>query len=112
MKPEIRTSKDDRRAEQRLKIDLFINRFVNGYPYLCLATDISRTGMRVVPLHEPAGGPKYMGLQFQLPGTSDVITAAGEAVTATAEGEPVGVRFTRLPNDAAALIARYVAQAA
>src|SRR5213592_2513450 len=34
----------DRRGEGRRSVDLLINRFLNGYPYLCRATDISRTG--------------------------------------------------------------------
>jgi hypothetical protein len=50
-----------------------------------------------------------MGLQFQLPGTSDVITASGEAVFITGERGAVGVKFTRLQAGSAAIIDRFMA---
>jgi hypothetical protein len=99
----------ERRQGRRRRVDLLVNRFLNGYPYLCRATDLSRTGMRIMPLLEPEGAPRYMGLQFQLPGTEDVITASGEAVFVSGERGPVGIRFTRLPSSAAALIDRFLA---
>jgi len=37
------TDNRDRRGERRRKVDLLVNRFLNGYPYLCRATNISRT---------------------------------------------------------------------
>jgi hypothetical protein len=99
----------DRRADRRRPVDLLINRFLNGYPYLCRATDISRTGMRLVPLLEPLDAPRYMGLQFQLPGTSDVITASGEAVFTAGERGAVGVKFTRLQAGSAAVLEQFMA---
>jgi hypothetical protein len=102
------TESRDRRTADRRPVDLLINRFLNGYPYMCRATDISRSGMRLVPMLEPTEAPKYMGLQFQLPGTDDVITASGEAVFVAGERGAVGVRFTRLPSESAALIDRFL----
>jgi hypothetical protein len=98
----------ERRESQRREVDLLVNRFLNGYPYLCRATDISRTGMRIVPLLEPANTPRYMGLQFQLPGTDDVLTASGEAVFEDGVQGPVGIRFTRVPSGSAALLERFM----
>src|SRR5260370_34124364 len=89
----------DRRSSRRTKVDLFINRFLDGHPQLCRMTDLSRTGARLVPVMGPRRMPRYMGLQFQLPGTEVVITASGEAVTADAASS-VGIRFTNLPPDA------------
>jgi hypothetical protein len=100
----------NRRREDRRDVDLLVNRFLNGYPYLCRATDISRTGMRVVPLHEPTTKTRFMGLQFQLPGSSEVVTASGEVVFAAEEGGAVGVRFTRLPQESLEQIGRFVAR--
>ena len=70
----------DRRHDQRVPVDLFINRFLDGQPYLCRMIDISRTGARLVPMIEPNGAraPQFMGLQFQLPDRNDVLTASGE----------------------------------
>jgi hypothetical protein len=98
----------ERRESQRREVDLLVNRFLNGYPYLCRATDISRTGMRIVPLLEPANTPRYMGLQFQLPGGEDVLTASGEAVFEAGVQGPVGIRFTRVPSGSAALLERFM----
>ncbi len=99
----------DRRSESRKPVDVFVNRYLNGQPYLCRATDISRTGIRVIPLLEPVGTPQFMGLQFQLPGCDEVITASGETVFGTSGG-PVGIRFTRLAPAAAAVIERFLRQ--
>jgi hypothetical protein len=40
-----------------------------------------------------------MGLQFQLPDRTDVLTASAEAITH--DDNTVGVRFTSLPPDSA-----------
>jgi PilZ domain len=89
----------DRRHDPRAKVDLLINRFLDGHPYMCRMTDISRTGARLVPILEPQRAPRFMGLQFQLPGADAIVTASGEAVTEGAS--TVGIRFTNLPPDSA-----------
>jgi len=96
-----RSRASNRRAYTRVRVDLLVNRFLNGQPYLCRMIDISRTGARLVPMIEPDGNPapQQMGLQFQLPDRDDVLTAAGETITKN--GRTVGVRFTNLPPDAA-----------
>lgn len=101
---------NDRRTNSRYGVDLLLNRFVNGYPYLCRATDISRGGMRIVPLNQPAQAARFMGLQFQLPGSDDVLTASGELTVESADGS-VGVRFTRLPASSQEQIGRFLARA-
>jgi PilZ domain-containing protein len=101
----------DRRSNDRVSVDLLVNRFLNGYPYMCRATDISRSGMRIVPMLEPTEAPKFMGLQFQLPGIPEVITASGEAVFTADERTAVGIRFTRVPSESAALIDRFLSTA-
>jgi hypothetical protein len=94
----------DRRYDTRVNVDLLINRFLNGHPYMCRMTNISRTGARLVPILEPAmrDAPRFVGLQFQLPGRDEIVTASGEMIL---EGAPanraVGVRFTNLPPDSA-----------
>ena len=111
----------NRRASQRAKVDLLINRFLDGHPYMCRMTDISPTGMRLIPLLEPRVAPRFMGLPFQLPGVDLVLTASGEAVStarapaseandaATESG--TGIRFTSLPADCESAIRRFVASA-
>jgi hypothetical protein len=108
--PGRRRRSPERRDSRRLPVDLLVNRFLDGYPYLCRATDISRSGMRLVPLLEPSANvaPRYMGLQFQLPGTEEVLTASGEAVFAEGDRGPFGIHFTRLPSGTAALLDRFI----
>jgi hypothetical protein len=99
------TSNLDRRHQRRAKIDLLVNRFLNGHPYMCRMTDISRTGARIVPLSEPrlSPAPSHMGLQFQLPGRDEVVTASGVAIVGSS-ARTVGVQFTNLPPDSALVI--------
>jgi hypothetical protein len=98
---QLRAHGPDRRYNRRVNVDLFMNRFLDGQPYMCRMVDISRTGARLVPIIEPDGSraPHYMGLQFQLPDSEDILTASGETITRN--GRTVGVRFTNLPPDAA-----------
>lgn len=90
----------DRRLDRRAKVDLLINRFLDGHPYMCRMTDISRSGARLVPILEPHRAPRFMGLQFQLPGTDVIVTASGEAIAGNGAAT-VGIRFTNLPPDSA-----------
>jgi hypothetical protein len=104
-----RAGNTERRADPRREIDLLMNRFLNGYPYLCRASDISRTGMRIHPVSAARVANRFVGLQFQLPGSADVITASGEIVSGPAKDGPLGVRFTRIPAASAARIGRFLA---
>ncbi len=107
----MQTDKRERRNAKRKEIDLLVNRFLNGYPYMCKATDISRTGMRLARLREPnqKSGPRFMGLQFQLPGSQHVITASGEMVFDDHRRGELGVHFTGLPAATVADIERFLA---
>jgi len=108
----------NRRAVPRAKVDILINRFLDGHPYMCRMIDISPTGSRLVPLLEPRTPGRYMGLQFQLPGTDTVVTASAEVVNGNAgpAGRGVGpaghgatgVRFTSLSRESASMIRRFV----
>jgi hypothetical protein len=102
-------STKERRSDPRREVDVLMNRFLNGYPYLCRASDISRTGMRIHPISGAGGATRFVGLQFQLPGSGDVITASGEIVSSSAAGGPLGVRFTRMPAVSSDRIGRFLA---
>jgi hypothetical protein len=97
-----RETASDRRGFERVGTDLLVNRFLDGHPYMCRMTDISRTGARLVPLLEPKSShpQRYMGIQFQLPGQDAVLTASGESISLD-DDKGVGVRFSNLPPQAA-----------
>lgn len=100
----------NRRTTRRAKVDLLVNRFLDGQPYMCRMTDISPTGARLIPLLEPRDPPRFMGLQFQLPGVETVLTAAGEAVNGAADARGTGVRFTNLAPSFAQAIDGFVSR--
>jgi hypothetical protein len=102
----------NRRTSTRAKVDIFINRFVNGHPSMCLMTDISPTGLRIVPLLGPRKATRFMGLQFQLPGVDGVFTASGEAVNGVGGDTGFGIRFTSLPTECARAIDRFIGDVA
>jgi hypothetical protein len=89
--------KESRKTE-RASIDIYLNKYVSGIPYLARMEDISRDGMRLAHLIEPRHDAKRVGLQFQLPGSDEVIYAEGEVVQEWAEASQPGssVRFTLL----------------
>jgi hypothetical protein len=95
----------NRRTTPRAKVDLLVNRFVDGQPYVCRATDLSATGLRLVPLLEPRRAQRFVGLQFQLPDSGALVTASGEVVNGVGTGDGEGVRFTRIaPESERALL--------
>jgi hypothetical protein len=98
----------NRRTSARAKVDLLINRFIDGRPNLCRVTDISPTGMRLHPIREPKGAPRFIGLQFQVPGADTVFTASGEVMNASPGGAGTGIRFTSVTSECASLIRRLV----
>lgn len=102
------------RKSPRVPMDAWVNKFIDGTPYLCRATDISVDGLYVGALLEPASGPANsapVGLQFQLPGFEEVIYAEGEVVRL--QGRRMthghGIRFTHLARRHRALIEQFVA---
>ncbi len=64
--------------------------------------------MRLHSLGNTSTATRFIGLQFQLPGCNDVITASGEVITGSTAGA-CGVRFTRMPAVSAARLGRFLA---
>ena len=99
----------NRRKSQRAKVDLLVNRFLDGQPYVCRVTDLSASGLRLVPLIEPKGAHRFMGLQLQLPGSDVVVTASAEAVNGLDGEAGMGVRFTKLPHESESALREFLA---
>jgi hypothetical protein len=98
----------DRRSQRRIPLDVLANRFLDGHPYLCQTRDISRQGLRLRRFGEPKANPRFVGLQFQLPGSPEILTASGEVVFNDEDSRTVGLRFTHLSPKVAAAIDDYL----
>ncbi len=102
----------EKRTNRRVPLDVYLNKFIQGVPFMARAKDISREGIYLTRLIEPAKGESRVGVQFQLPGTREVIYAEGEVVRDgernAARGN--GIRFTLITDYHRRLIERYVAR--
>lgn len=101
----------DKRRRNRAPLDIYLNKFVSGVPYMARASDISPEGLGLSRLIEPESPAKRVGLQFQLPGSDEVIYAEGELVREWLEAgrkDGAGVRFTLLTDRHRRMIDDYV----
>ncbi|MCY1022968.1 PilZ domain-containing protein [Pyxidicoccus sp. MSG2] len=103
----------DKRKARRAPLDIYLNKYMGGVPYMSRAADISQEGVSLARLLEPQHEAKRVGLQFQLPGSEEIIYAEGEVVrewveAASAKRERSGVRFTLLTERHRKMIDAYV----
>jgi len=103
----------EKRRRARAPLDVYLNKYVGGVPYMARCKDISRDGLQLAHLIEPSLGAKKIGLQFQLPGSEEVIYAEGEVVrewvgSDAADGS--GVKFTLMTRRHQELIEQYVSR--
>ncbi len=69
----------NRRQDQRIALQLFLNEYVGDRAHRCMATNLSSSGLYVNRLLRPEPQPsRVVGLEFSLPGISEVIWARGE----------------------------------
>jgi c-di-GMP-binding flagellar brake protein YcgR len=104
----------NKRKNDRVDLDIYLNKYVAGVPYMARASDISRAGVGLAHLIEPEMSGRRVGLQFQLPGSEEVIYAEGEVVREWADldhnEEGSGVKFTLLTERHRRLIDQFVAR--
>jgi len=100
----------DKRKTRRVPLDVYLNKFIRGVPFMARARDISPEGISLTQLIEPQAGDARVGIQLQLPGTSEVIYAEGEIVRDWnhPRGGGHGIRFTLLTGYHRRLIERFV----
>ena len=99
------------RKTNRVPLDIYLNKYVSGVPYMVRAADISHEGVRLAHLIEPQHARKRVGLQFQLPGSEEVIYAEGEVVREWLSSNATdgsGIRFTLLTERHRRMIDAYV----
>jgi c-di-GMP-binding flagellar brake protein YcgR len=101
----------DKRKKTRVPLDIYLNKYMGGVPYMARTEDISPDGVGLARLIEPQHHGKRVGLQFQLPGSEEVIYAEGEVVrewVSAQRTEGSGVRFTLLTERHRKMIDAYV----
>lgn len=105
---------NNKRKNDRVSLDIYLNKYVAGVPYMARSSDISREGLGLAHLIEPQMAGKRVGLQFQLPGSEEVIYAEGEVVREwldmDCEEEGSGVRFTLLTERHRRMIDQFVSR--
>jgi len=69
----------NRRADPRLRLQLYLNEYIKDREFRALATDISESGLALQRLTEPVvTHAPVVGIELELPGTSELIWAAAE----------------------------------
>ena len=101
------------RRARRARLDIYLNKYIQGVPYMAKAADISPDGVSLAHLIEPAHHGKRVGLQFQLPGSDEVIYAEGEVVREWVDQTHTGsgVRFTLMTERHRKMVDAYVSRA-
>ena len=104
----------EKRRARRAQLDIYLNKYVGGVPYLARTSDISPTGVALAQLIEPSPADSRVGLQFQLPGSLELIYLEGEVVRRWAgkNCDRSGVRFTLIAERHRKLIGEFVERGA
>ena len=98
----------EKRAGRRMSVDIVLNKYINGEPHMCRAINLSRGGMLLRKIFEPDVQHTSVMLEFQLPGCHEIIRAEGVALLTSPQARAVGVRFTRLPQEALSQIEQFL----
>ena len=103
---------NEQRRQPRVPIHIYMNKYVDGVPYMTRSADISCNGIGLAHLLEPKFDKKHVGLQFQLPGSEEIIYAEGEIARDWIQsGRSIPgsyIRFTFLTEQHRKLVEAYV----
>ena len=81
----------NRRDDRRVPLQTYLNEYVGDRPSRGMITNVSEHGLRVQRLHRPRNrADRIVQLEFELPGTGEVIWAKGEACFDELELTPFG----------------------
>jgi len=92
-------------------MQMFLTQYVDDTPRRCLSVNISESGLYVHTLMQPTRRPSsVVGLEFELPGTNEVIWAAGTVCYDTLDDyfHGTGIRITAIPTKHARLLRDYL----
>jgi c-di-GMP-binding flagellar brake protein YcgR len=103
----------DRRLGFRVPLEIFLNQYIRDRPFRALTCNLSDTG---VYLHRARNAARphtpqtrVVSLEFELPGTGEIVWARGEIAHEEDEAyvRGAGVRFTAMAQRHARLIRDY-----
>lgn len=100
----------DRRLGNRIPLEVLMNEYMNERPYRALTVNISETGVYVNKVVTSLSRrSRVVGLEFELPGTAELIWARGEICYDTIDDcfHGQGIRFTGMPRVHQRLIRDY-----
>jgi hypothetical protein len=103
--------RDDRREDPRIRLEMFLNEYVKEQSYRALAVNVSSTGVYLQRLADPtARRSNSVGLEFELPGTNEVIWARAEPRFDWIAGDfhQTGLRFTAMARKHERLVRDFV----
>jgi hypothetical protein len=71
-------SPNDRRVAPRFPLQTSMHQYVRDVPYQTLALDVSESGLAIRKPTAPVPHARIVGLELELPGTSEIIWASAE----------------------------------
>ena len=96
------------RRTSRIPVNIVLNKYIRGRPYIARASNISRHGLLVHRLFEPDNDEQTIGLKFQLPGSDHTISCVGQVVYEHHWLPANGIKLTHIAPDHQRLLDDYV----
>ncbi len=100
----------ERRTAHRRQLDVFFNKFLEGYPYLCRSIDVSETGVLVETFAEPEMETERFPLELRFPGDRDSLWLWAKAVRSS--GKTQAFQFVSMSKGAKKHLQRWLQAAA
>jgi hypothetical protein len=101
----------DRRLNGRVTLDLFFNQYIQDQPVRSLAVNVSEHGLAAHRLLERSSNrARVVGIEFELPGTGEVIWAKGETQFEAIDRDfhRAGIRFVAMARRHERLVREFV----
>ena len=101
----------ERRTQDRVSMDLLVNKIQDGIPSICLVRDISLRGMRLTRLLGPnLFHSDNVIVEFQLPSAEDILFIEGRRIQEGEDREEFGIHFTSLTPSESVILRDYISQ--
>ena len=82
----------ERRRSPRVPMDLYVNKYVKGYPYACRLVDLSEAGLRIERLAEPqASDESSFPIEIGKPGCEDTVWVWAKSVWRKGRNEALSI---------------------